>query len=367
MPREMQAAVCEGNGAPPRIETLLLDDPAPDELVIEVAAAGICHTDIGIAQWSSTPRVFGHEGAGTVVAIGDAVTQFTVGDRVLATFGYCGTCAVCAADRPAYCMDGIALNIEGERACGRPALTRPDGRVIGGAFFQQSCFASHALVTERNIVKIPDSLDFVNAAPLGCGIQTGAGAVFNQLDAKADQPLAVVGCGTVGLAAIMAAKIIGCDPIIAVDLQADRLELAREFGATHVIDGGDPNFAGALKQLTQGGVAAILDTAGTQVTFEQSLHSLRPGGTLGTLTLPGGFEDPIPHPGGIPFLTTRIVGIIEGDAVPHQFLPELIRYFEAGELPFDRLIQTFPFERIEEAFAAMESKSAIKPVLIFGA
>ncbi len=367
MPRAIKAAVCEGNGAPPRIETLQLDDPASDELVIEVAAAGICHTDLGIAQWSQEPRVFGHEGAGTIVEMGDSVTGFSIGDRVVATFGFCGSCSVCSAGRPAYCMDGIALNIESQRACDRPALTRPDGSVVGGAFFQQSCFASHALVTERNIVKIPDGLSFVNAAPLGCGIQTGAGAVFNQLDIKAEQPIVIIGCGTVGLAAMMAAKIIGCDPIIGVDLEDNRLKLAREYGATHTLDGAAEDLSGAIKEITSGGAAAVLDAAGTQHTFEQSLHALRPGGTLGTLTLPGEFDEPIKHPGGILFLTTKIVGVIEGDSVPDKFLPQLIKHFEDGHMPFDRLIETFPFEQIADAFEAMHTKRAIKPVLTFGA
>ncbi len=367
MPREIKAAVCEGGGAPPRIETLLLDDPAPDELVIEVAAAGICHTDLGIAEWSQEPRVFGHEGAGTVVALGEDVSDFAIGDRVAATFGYCGTCPVCTAGRPAYCVDGIALNVDGKRECERPVFTRPDGTSVGGAFFQQSCFASHALVTKRNAVKIPDSLDFVAAAPLGCGIQTGAGAVFNQLDVKAGEPIVIIGCGTVGLAAIMAAKIIGCEPIIGVDLEEGRLTLAKELGATHTLDGSITDLSGAIKQITAVGAAGVLDAAGTQHTFEQSVHALRPGGTLGTLTLPGGFEDPIQHPGGISFLTTRIVGVIEGDAVPHEFLPRLIDYFQNGQMPFDRLIETFPFENIADAFAAMRDKGVIKPVLTFGA
>ncbi|WP_432199887.1 NAD(P)-dependent alcohol dehydrogenase [Erythrobacter sp. W53] len=367
MPRSIQAAVCEGNGAAPQIETLYLDDPAPDELVIEVAAAGICHTDLGIAEWSQEPRVFGHEGAGTVVEIGAEVSGFSVGDRVVATFGYCGECAVCNSGRPAYCVDGIALNIEGQRAFDRPALTRPDASIIGGAFFQQSCFATHALVTERNVVKIPDSLDFIDAAPLGCGIQTGAGAVFNQLDIRAGQPIAIIGCGTVGLSAIMAAKIIGCDPIISVDLDKGRLELARDFGATDVLDGAIDPLSDAIREMAGGGAAAILDAAGTQRTFEQSLHALRPGGTLGTLTLPGAFEEPVQHPGGIPFLTTKIVGVIEGDSVPHEFLPLLIDHFENGYLPFDRLIRTFTFERIADAFEAMRTKAVVKPVLTFGA
>lgn len=366
MPRPIRAAVCAGGGAPPAIEQLLLDDPAPDELVIAVGAAGICHTDLGIAQWSDAPRVFGHEGAGTVVAVGAGVKRFSVGDRVVATFGFCGSCATCSAGRPAYCMDGIALNIEGKRQCGRPSLSRPDGSAVGGAFFQQSCFATHALATERNLVKLPDDVDFVTAAPLGCGVQTGAGAVFNQLGLSKGDPVAIIGCGAVGLSAVMAAKIVGCDPIMAIDLEKARLDLAMEFGATATLDGAAQDLTAQIRRATEGGAAAVLDTAGSQETFETAVLALRPGGTLGVLTLPGDFGAPISHPGGIPFLTTRIVGIIEGDAVPGETIPQLLRYHRDGCLPYDRLIETCAFEDIAEAFETARERRVIKPVLTFG-
>ncbi|WP_394728690.1 NAD(P)-dependent alcohol dehydrogenase [Altererythrobacter sp. GH1-8] len=347
------------------IETLVLDDPAPDEVVIKLEAAGICHTDLGISQWSDSPRVFGHEGAGVVVEIGAAITRFAKGDRVIATFGSCGACPNCEGGRPAYCFDGIALNIDGKRSADRPSLTREDGSAVGGAFFQQSSFATHALTTERNLVKIPDGLDMTIAAPLGCGIQTGAGAVFNQIGAKAGRPLLVVGAGAVGLAAIMAGKIVGCEPIIAVELNEDRRALARELGATLALDGADPDWTEQVIAITKGGATAALDTAGTQATFEASLAALHSGGSLGVLTLPGEFGAPIAHPGGLDFMTKTIVGIIEGDSVPVDFLPLLIAHYAAGNLPVDRLVKTFPFEQIAEAFADAASGTAIKPVLIF--
>ncbi|WP_159437041.1 NAD(P)-dependent alcohol dehydrogenase [Parasphingorhabdus marina] len=363
MPRQIRAAVSPGNGALPELETLWLDDPLPDELVIAVRAAAICHTDIGISEWAETPRVYGHEGAGIVVETGSGVKGFRVGDRVAATFGLCGKCRNCIDDHPAYCFENIVLNIEGQRP--RPALTRPDGTEIGGAFFQQSSFATHALVTERNIVRIPDDLDFVTAAPLGCGIQTGAGAVINNFAAKPGRPLLVIGCGAVGLAAVMAGKIAGCAPIIASDVQADRLELAAKYGADVTVSGEDPAFVGKVLETSQGGVSYALDSAGTQQTFEAAIACLHPGGNLGILTLPGGFEDPVPHPGGLPFMTTSMTGIIEGDSVPDRFIPWLIEQHRAGKMPYDELITTYPFEDIAKAFAAQKSGDAIKPVLTF--
>ncbi|MEM8917430.1 MAG: NAD(P)-dependent alcohol dehydrogenase [Pseudomonadota bacterium] len=364
VPREILAAVSPGMGALPELETLCLDDPLPDELVIAVRAAAICHTDIGISEWAETPRVYGHEGAGIVVETGSGVTGFRVGDRVAATFGLCGKCRNCTDNHPAYCFENIALNIEGRRS--RPALTRPDGTEIGGAFFQQSSFATHALVTERNIVRIPDDLDFVTAAPLGCGIQTGAGAVINNFAAKPGRPLLVIGCGAVGLAAVMAGKIAGCAPIIASDLRPDRLDLAAKYGADVTVSGKEPAFVDKVLEASQGGVSYALDSAGTQQTFEAAIACLHPGGNLGILTLPGGFEDPVPHPGGLPFMTTSMTGIIEGDSVPDRFIPWLIAQHRAGKMPYDEFITTFPFEEIASAFEAQKKGDAIKPVLTFG-
>lgn len=363
VPRDIRAAVSAGKGAAPVVERLLLDDPLPDELVIAVKAAAICHTDIGISEWSETPRVFGHEGAGLVVATGEGVTRFRAGDRIVATFGFCGHCRNCTDDHPAYCFDNIALNIEGQRA--RPALKRPDGMEIGGAFFQQSCFATHALVTERNAVLMPDDLAFTTAAPLGCGIQTGAGAVINNFAAQAGRPLLVIGCGAVGLAAIMAAKIAGCSPIIASDLHGDRLKLAQRYGAHVTISGDDPEFVEKTVAASEGGVSYALDSAGTQTTFETAIACLHPGGNLGILTLPGGFEDPVSHPGGLSFMTTSMTGIIEGDSVPDRFIPWMIEQHRAGKLPYDEFMTEYPFENIAAAFEAQRSGSVIKPVLTF--
>lgn len=364
MAMEIQAAVNGTAGTPPVIETLLLDDPAEDELVIRVEAAGICHTDISFSQMIDVPRVLGHEGAGTIVAIGAGVTGFKIGDRVIATFGSCGACPNCDAHRPAYCYTGLMLNIFGVRQQGTP-LHRMDGTDIGGAFFQQSSFATHALVTQRNLVKIPDGIDMVTAAPFGCGIQTGAGAVFNQLGALPDRPLLVVGAGAVGMAAVMAGRIVGCDPIIVVELSAERRELALELGAHHSLDGSDPDWVEQVIEITGGGATAALDTAGVQSTFEGSLKALHAGGTLGVVNSPSAVGEPVQHPGGLDFVAKTIVGVIEGDSLPSEFLPRLMAYYMAGAFPVDRLIQTFPFEEIDQAFEAARTHRVIKPVLTF--
>ncbi|MEO0463859.1 MAG: NAD(P)-dependent alcohol dehydrogenase [Pseudomonadota bacterium] len=366
MPREIRAAVSPGQGAPPVIETLTLDDPAPDEVVIRVEAAGICHTDLTVAQWSPAPTVLGHEGAGVVVETGSAVTDFAKGDRVLATFGSCGTCPNCEDKRPAYCFNMVPLNFEGRRSVSSPALLRGDGTPVAGSFFQQSSFATHALATQRNCVRLPDWLDMQTAAPLGCGIQTGSGAVFNQLGARPGRPLLVIGAGAVGCAAVMAGKIIGCAPIIVVELIEERRALALSMGATHALDGSDTDWPAKVRELTGGvGANSALDTAGIMATFEGALAALHPGGSLGVLTLPGPMGEKIPHPGGFDYLTKNLIGVIEGDAVPAEFLPRLIAYHSAGDLPVDRLITLYRFADIAQAFADAASGTVIKPVLTF--
>ncbi|MEQ8516775.1 MAG: NAD(P)-dependent alcohol dehydrogenase [Chromatocurvus sp.] len=365
MPREIQAALSPGPGQPWRIETLILDDPGPHEVILQVMAASICHTDLGIADFLSGKHVFGHEGAGVVVEVGSAVEGLKPGDRVVATFGSCGTCPNCLRNTPAYCYDHLAINLEGKRLdSDSPTLCLPSGEAVGGAFFQQSCFADHAIATDRNVVKIPDWLDFSVAAPLGCGIQTGAGAVMNCLNAQAARPIAVFGVGAVGLSAVMAAAILGCAPIIAVDIRPERLALARELGAHHVIDArSDPS--GEIRRHAPGGCSYSLDTAGLQSTFEAALEVLHPGGACGVVTTPGAWGDPVPHPGGARFVSTHLIGVIEGNSVPDTFIPDLIEHHRSGRLPYDRLLTRYPFHDLNRALKDARSGAAIKPVLEF--
>ncbi len=365
MPRDIQAALSPGPGEPWRIEPMILDDPGPHEVVIEVRAAGICHTDLGVADFMPGRHVFGHEGAGIVVETGSAVQGLRPGDRVVATFGSCGTCPNCLRDTPAYCFDHLAINLEGRRlGSDSPTLRLASGEAVGGAFFQQSCFADHAIATERNVVKIPEWLDFSMAAPLGCGIQTGAGAVMNCLNAQAGRPIAIFGVGAVGLAAVMAAAILGCEPIIALDIRPERLALAREFGAHHVIDAkGDP--VGEVRRHAPGGCSYSLDTAGLQSTFEAALAILHPGGACGVVTTPGPWGEPVPHPGGDRFVSTHLIGVIEGNSVPDSFIPHLIEQHKAGRLPYNRFLTRYPFHRISDALADARSGAAIKAVLEF--
>lgn len=366
MPRQIKAAVFTAeSGNRCEIQNVLLADPEPSEIVIEVKACGICHTDIGVAGYQDRPAVLGHEAAGVVVEIGSAVSEFKVGDPIVATFGSCGTCATCKSNNPAYCIDHAAINFDGLRPNGKGGITDTNGKPIFSAFFQQSGFATHALVQMENVVKLPTGISFVTAAPLGCGIQTGAGSVMTSLGVKPNESLVIFGVGSAGLTAVMAAKHIGCCPIIAIDLDAGRLELAKKYGAHHTLNGLDGNLTEIIKDLTNGGAHYSLEGTGNNSIYHVAVNCLRPGGTCGTWAYPGVFGEPIEHPGGFAFMNTRQMGILEGDSNPKVFIPQLAKMQISGQLPYDELITTFKFDDINDAIEACETQSVVKPVLVF--
>lgn len=358
----IEAWVQHRAGEPPVLQPLVLDEPRPDEVVVRIAAAGICHTDLFAPLRFALPAVFGHEGAGVVERVGGAVTRLSVGDRVALTFGSCGACRNCRKGAPAYCADGHRLQFGGARADGSATLSDTAGRSIHGAFFQQSSFASHALATERNAVRIPDALPLELAAPLGCGIQTGAGAVLNTLACPPGSSLAVFGAGSVGLSAVMAAKLSGCDPVIAVDILPARLALARELGATHALDAREGGVVARILDLTGGGADFSIETAGAEQTFRDAIDCLARLGTCGLCTVPN-LGEPFPF-APLSILKGRTVtGVLEGSSVPETFIPRLAALQLEGRLPYDRLVSFYDFADLPRALADAEAGRAIKPVL----
>src|SRR5260221_4938324 len=204
------------------IEDVELEAPRADEVLVKIVSVGICHTDLHARDRYypvKLPAVFGHEGGGVVDAVGSAVTKVKPGDPVVLTYPSCGTCPSCAAQAWSYCAEAARLKHGGARLDGSTVL-RQGTQVVHGNFFQQSSFATHALATERNVVKVRADAPLPLLGPFGCGLNTGAGTVFNVLKPEPGSSLAVFGAGSVGLAAVMAAKVAGCDPIIAVDLRA---------------------------------------------------------------------------------------------------------------------------------------------------
>ena len=249
---QITAAIARAPGAPYQIGKLELAAPGPHEVIVRLAATGICMTDVhGRDGYYGTPLpcVFGHEGAGVVEQIGSAVTGVAQGDHVVMVSPGCGACVHCAAKLPGYCVHARQVKFSGLLRNGAAPLRDQSGPVYG-AFFQQSSFATYALALESNTIGVPKHFAFEHLAAFPCGVNTGAGAVMNVLKPRAGESFAVFGVGTVGLAGMLAAKIAGCDPIIAIDLHDNRLALARELGATHVINAAHDEPVASIQRIT---------------------------------------------------------------------------------------------------------------------
>jgi aryl-alcohol dehydrogenase len=362
---QITAALAPERGAPFRLETLELADPGPDELVVRVAACGLCQTDVHARDdyfGIPFPAVFGHEGAGFVERVGPAVDEVAVGDRVVMVSPACGTCSACVRKLPGYCASARRIKFSGRLRDGRIPFTRGSEPVFG-AFFQQSSFATHALATEGNVVKLPDDLPFEVAAAFACGVNTGAGAVLNVLRPEPGSAFAVLGAGAVGLAGLMAARIAGCTPLIAVDLHDNRLRLARELGATICIHAAAEDPAARIKEATEGkGVRYSLEAAGDPRALRQAVNALAP---LGVCCLAGSARAGVDVALEMPVLQQgrTVRGCIQGDALPGEFFPQLFAHYRAGRLPVDRLIRYYKFVEINEAIADAVSGRTVKAVL----
>jgi aryl-alcohol dehydrogenase len=346
---------------PPELADLSLEEPRADEIVVDIVATGVCHTDLIAPPFARLPAVFGHEGAGIVSAVGSRVGGFRVGDRVALTFGSCGHCRNCRGGAPYHCALSSELNFMGQRADGSTPLA--DGDVaVRGAFFQQSSFATRVIATARNAVHVPPEFPLELAGPLGCGIQTGVGAVLNTLRIEAGASLAVFGAGTVGLSAVMGGALISCEPLIAIDVRPERLALALELGATHVIDARDGDVAAKIRDLTDGGVYYSIESTAQLQPFRDAIACLARGGVCGLCAVPD-YGKPFEF-SPAPILSGRTLkGVLEGSSVPDVFIPQLMRLHQSGRLPYDRLVTFYDFEQLPTALADAAAGKAIKPVV----
>jgi aryl-alcohol dehydrogenase len=360
---QITAAVAHQNGGPLVLESLELDEPRPDELLVRIVATGLCHTDlVMLDQMPLTwPTVFGHEGVGVVEKVGTAVSGFAVGDHVVLTGGSCGTCQNCLTGQPSFCSSFAAANMSAGRADGS-WTHQQDGKPAFGQFFGQSSFATYALTSERNSVRIDSHLPLALMAPFGCGVLTGAGAVFNTLRVREGTSLAVFGAGAVGLSALMAARIAGCRTIVAVDVKPDRLRLAAELGADRVINAAETDVVEALS--TIGGVDYAVEAAGNSVVMGQAIASLGPNGEAVLVGVALGqtvsFDPTVLQSRGLTVKGTLLAG---RDGVPQELIPRLIEHWKAGQLPIERLVAHYDFADIATAVADARTGSAIKPVL----
>lgn len=366
---DIQAAVLEAPQGQLQLQTLQLEPPRDREILVRVMATGVCHTDMSVMGRPfpvNQPIVLGHEGAGVVEAIGAAVTKVKPGDRVVMSYNFCGACPSCLRKAPSYCNYFFGNNFLGQRADGSTALSR-QAQPVRHNFFGQSSFATHCLCTENNVVKVPSSVPdalFELLGPLGCGLQTGAGAVINVLQPAFGESLVVFGAGAVGMAGLMAARAMGAATVIAVDRVPQRLDLAMQLGATHtLLADGQTDVVGQIREITGGGANCTLDTTAVSAVLRQAVDCLAPLGRCGFV-------------GGAPVGTTLEIdvrdmmlngktlrGIVEGDANADVLIPQLIAMQAQGLFPFEKLMKVYPFEAINQAMADAKSGHTVKPIL----
>jgi aryl-alcohol dehydrogenase len=357
-------AVVTRNQGSLRMEEVLIREPKDEEVLIRIKAVGMCHTDLSVIEGSipcPLPIVLGHEGAGIVERVGAAVQGINPGDHVLLSYSSCGKCDACLQGKPFGCSNFVMFNFGGIMTDGTKRIEK-EGKEIS-TFFGQSSFSEYSVTHYRNLVKVPKDVPLEILAPLSCGISTGSGAVLNKLQPEPGSSIAVFGCGAVGLSAIMASKIKGCTTIIAVDINENRLDLAKELGATHTINSnGVVNVVEEVHEISKGGVNYAAETSGIPQVLRQAVDSTRALGTTAVVGAPPvGTNVELDHFGII--LEKTITGVIMGSGVPQIFIPKLIELYKQGLFPYDKLIKIYDFEQFEQAASDSKNGITIKPVM----
>ena len=362
---KITAAVSRTSTTPPALEQLELGEPRADEILVRVVAAGICHTDLHShfdCGWPGPkPSVYGHEGAGVVEKVGEAVTHVKVGDHVVLSGGSCGNCPACLKGEPTYCTEAMPRSFGCCRMDGSTAL-EAGGERIGSHFFAQSSFATHMIAHGRGAVPVPKDIPLQLVAPMACGIITGAGAVIEELKVRPGQSIVVFGVGGVGMAAVMAARICGASTIVAVDIVEDRCELAKQVGATHAVHSNGGDTLAAIREILPQGADFSFNTTVADEVFSLAMLVLGNRGTAGFVTRPNGDWQPDMMnmlAGG-----KRLLGILGGSANPRLFIPKLIEFWRQGLLPLEKLVTTYPFANFEKAWHDCEAAAVVKPVLV---
>ncbi|SMD26342.1 aryl-alcohol dehydrogenase [Kibdelosporangium aridum] len=367
--RTTTAATVSGAGLDFEIADIEVDEPRGTEVLVRIEAVSVCHTDISVQSGVfpyAMPAVLGHEGAGVVEQVGPEVTRLRPGQRVSISFDFCGHCDRCVAGLPGQCREYLARNFgPGKRPDGSANLWR-DGQPLAGNFFGQSTFAGYALANERNAIPVNEDLDVSPEllAPLGCGVQTGSGAILNVLRPHPGSTVVVFGAGTVGMSALMAAALLPVRRLIAVDVNAQRLALARDLGATDVVDPTGIDVVAAIKDLTGGGADYALEASGVEGVALQAFSSLGTGGTLaveGLASFTSTAEIPLAD---LVNFSKHVVGVVEGASNPPIYLPYLTSLVATGKVPLGRITRTgYKLSDINAAVADMHNGEVIKPVL----
>ncbi|KAL4864007.1 hypothetical protein BDV12DRAFT_201511 [Aspergillus spectabilis] len=333
-------------------EDVAVSPPGDDEVFVKITATGICHTDIllsfipaGSPIGVAYPKILGHEGAGVIQAIGKNVTTVTTGDKVLLSYYSCSSCAQCQSSRPMYCTQFNVENYLGRKGS---TITCIDSKEeTWSRFFGQSSFAEYTIAAEASVVK------------------TGMGAVANVANAGPDDVVMVLGMGAVGMAALMTAKIRSCKTIIAVDRFTTRLGIAESVGATHTINTAIPefNFQQALREISPTGASVVVDTTGVGWLIEEGIESLAPLGKMIHLASPPPDYRLSLDITGLFSAGKTITGCIEGNCIPREAVPQMIKWYREGRFPIDKLITFFPALEFGSALEQLHSGGVLKPVL----
>lgn len=361
-----RAAVLE-NGAL-TIADVEYGEPGRGEVLVRLVASGLCHTDLGVIAGGvpfPTPGIIGHEGAGVVERVGPGVGSVAPGDKVLLSFTSCGDCGGCESGHPAYCETWVPRNLMGMLRAGDSGTVTRGGEPVAAHFFGQSSFGTWAIADERSIVKVATDADLTVLAPLGCGILTGFGSMWNVLDPGPEHVVAVYGTGAVGLSAVIAAALRTPARLIAIDLVDERLELARELGATDTINAGTEDVATRLSQITGGrGVDLSFDTTGSPRVARGALDAAATRGTVLVCGAPPpGTEIPVDIQA---ILTGKVLrGVTMGDTLPQELIPRLVELHAAGKLPLEKLEQRYTLDEISRAADDMHHGRTVKPVIVY--
>ncbi len=365
--RTTRAAVVAQSGAPFVLQDLTLAPPREDEVIVRLEACGMCHADLSAQSGAipfPLPGVLGHEGVGRVVERGAAVSDVAVGQRVVISFTSCGRCPACLNARPSYCVQWPVLNlVGGGRSDGSCSLS-DHARPIRSHFFGQSSFSHYVAASARAVVAVPDDVPASVLAPLGCGVQTGVYSATDVLRPRNGDRVAVFGAGAVGLSALMGLALTGASQVVAVDMHDGRLDLARELGATDVINARGCDVGAELAQLTgNAGLDGAIETSGNRGALEAAIAGLAAGGTCVVVGVPAMGERASFDVVDVVARGLRIVGTNQGDANPRTAIPRLVELYRQGRLPIGKLVTAFAFEDINTARDASLDGRVVKPVL----
>ncbi|KAG2735854.1 hypothetical protein G9P44_002068 [Scheffersomyces stipitis] len=345
------------------------DELKEHEVLVDMKSTGLCHTDIFMSTGDQNggPKILGHEGTGIVLKIGSKVTNVSVGDPVILSFTYCDKCPPCKSGVPGYCYEFPQGNLVNNDLEDTFVL---DNQKIEAKFFGQSSFSKVGVVNEASVIGVKDlNVDpetLKRFGPLGCGFLTGAGAIYNAGEAKKGESCVIYGLGGVGFAGMMAAKIAGCNPIIGVDINQNKLDLAKKFGATHTILGGDDDEVHKkIVEITGYGADLSLECIGGSRFINNAINNASHCGKIVYVGL-GSFTDVLSLP-TFPFMMggKKLIGCTEGNAVPREFIPKMIEWHSKGQFPIEELQKVYKVEDFAQALADMKAGTVVKPILVY--